>query len=188
MSITLKTPRKQLRNASLGLIGISFLTTTFTSAAGASGSTTVPPEVESIRSQLLQYYQQQSLALRQPNPVNFWQKVSMAPTSFPAPIFSGTETVFIMPRMPQGIKGLQSVHQMMLRTKDRPNLVAAWYESRLTSSGFKLNTEGPKVNRPGVYVFRAESGKYTCNVCVTGRSDAEPDTTINITTLEKPAV
>ncbi|HNB21931.1 MAG TPA: hypothetical protein PKZ32_05935 [Candidatus Melainabacteria bacterium] len=187
MSLTLKLPRKQLRNASLSLIGISFVAATFTTPANAGGSNAVPPEVEAIRAQLLQYYQQQSQALRQPNPVNFWQKVAMAPTSFPAPIFSGTETLFIMPKMPQGIKGLQSVHQMILRTKDRPNLVAAWYESRLASSGFKLNTEGPKVNRPGVYVFRAESGKYACNVCVTGRSDFESDTTINITAVEKPA-
>lgn len=140
---------------------------------------------EAIHAQMIQCYQSQIVNATATNAANVWQSVSAAPHDFPVPVFSGAETTFMMPRAPQGIPGMPSVSQMVLRTKDSPTAINQFYQIGLQRAGLTLDQTGPRIQTVGYRMLRAQSDKMTCNILIYGRESGEFDTTINITTVKK---
>lgn len=142
---------------------------------------------ESIHAQMMQLYRFQSESATPANAQNLWQNVSSAPQNFPIPVFSGTETTFMMPKMPQGIPGIQNVSQMVLRTKDSPTNVNQWYRNSLSRVGLTIDASAPQITTVGYRTMKAESDKMSCSILIYGRESGEYDTTINITAVRKQA-
>ncbi len=157
-------------------------------AADASPGDASRARQAAIHAQMMQLYHTQLAATTAETAQQMWQSAANAPADFPLPVFNGTETHYMLSRMPHTIPNMQNVSQMILRTKDSPTTLNQWYQGVLTRQGLAIDNKGPQVTTVGYRVIRAESEKLSCNILIYGRESGDFDTTVNITAVRKSAM
>jgi len=130
---------------------------------------------------IMNWYHNQLTTITPEAAERMWSSAVDTPSDFPIPLFKGTDTFYLSATSRAGI----CQQTIDIRTKDKPSIVARWYQAALEARSLHPSTQYPGATPATIRLIKAESDQHCFSIVIVGEEVEGRETSVQISAVKK---